>query len=162
MTISAKQAAEKCMNLGKQFQAVIDVGECLDQIGNLEVATQEAEAAIETAVGLRAVAEQELADTKSQGRTASAEVKAAKQEAITILTDVNMARDRLLAQARAERDKIVGAATSAANTSIAEAQAKVGVLSKQSAAFSTDIKQLTGDLENLRYEMQVLRDRLGD
>ena len=39
--MNAKQAAEKAMNLGKQLQAVIDIGEVLDRIGNLDTAISE-------------------------------------------------------------------------------------------------------------------------
>jgi len=96
--ISVKQAAEKAMNLGKQFQAVIDVGEVLNDIGDLEMATSEAASLKEKANIAREQAEESLEEANTELETALSDVKNAKKSAIKILDDVNRTREHLLAQ----------------------------------------------------------------
>ena len=158
--ITVKQAAEKAMNLGKQFQAVIEVGECLDKIGNLETATQEAQAAIDAAVNERAVVEDTLSQTQVQLQKAQQNLSETKNKAITILDDVNISRDRLFAQAKAERDKSIQAATSEANKLTEVAAGAIQKLTTQHKNLLKEVEDVTHSLQNLRYEMRELRERL--
>jgi len=105
--MSIKQAAEKAINLGKQLQAVIDVGEVLDQIGNLEMATAEAKSIIEKANIDRQQAEASLVQVNDKLSTALTDVKNAKESAIRILDDVNRTREQLLGQTREKNKKYI-------------------------------------------------------
>ncbi|KKK95753.1 hypothetical protein LCGC14_2669660, partial [marine sediment metagenome] len=40
---SIQEAAKKAVNLGKQLKAIIEVGECLEELGSLELAQFEVE-----------------------------------------------------------------------------------------------------------------------
>ena len=160
MTISAKQAAEKCMNLGKQFQAVIDIGECLDRIGNLETAIAEAKVATTTADSDRFAAEAKRADVQEQVNQALKELQDSKNEAIKILADTNIARENLLAKARADRDETVQVAADDAANLIKNAKNRVSVLTSEADKLTEENGKLRESLTHLRYEMQVLRERL--
>ncbi len=161
MTISAKQAAEKCMNLGKQFQAVIDIGECLDRIGNLETAISEAKVATTTADSDRFAAEAKRTDVQEKVDQALKELQDAKNEAIKVLDDVNIARTRLTAQAREQANQIVATATKGANDSVKKGQDQVDILLVRRENLLKETEEISTSLDALRYEMRQLRERLG-
>lgn len=159
---TVKQAAEKAINLGKQLQAIIDVGEVLDEIGNLEEAKREAADLKKQAETDRFDAEAVLKELNEKIVDAEKYLQHTKNEAIKTLDDVNKARNHLLAKAREERDKIVKAATDKANEITKTAETRVSELTNQADVLIKENESLQKSLENLRYEMKVLRERLGN
>ncbi len=159
---TVKQAAEKAMNLGKQLQAIIDVGEVLDQIGNLEEAKQEAADLKKKAEADRFDAEVALKELNGEVAETNAYIKRTKAEAVKILADTNVARERILGTAREEKDSTIKASNKVAAEIIKTAEDTVSELTAQSDKLSKENETLEKSLNNLRYEMKVLRERLGN
>jgi len=159
---TVKQAAEKAINLGKQLQAIIDVGEVLDQIGNLEEAKREASDLKTQAEIDRFNAEVILKELNIEIVQAEQYLKQTKNEAVKTLDDVNIARSNLLGQARAESKDMVSVATEGANKLIKDAEDKVKILLEDQNKLEEENKELISSLEKARYEMKVLRERLGN
>ena len=155
-----KQTADKALHLGKQLQAVIEVGEALDRLGDLEAAQVEMTAATEACRAGQAEAKGHLRQTLEQLSAAQEQLKATNAEVIRVLDDGNIARDRLLGQARETRDKMVAAATQNAQAQLDAAGQKVKVADDQRKEIQAEIGELTTTLEALRYEMHQLRERL--
>ncbi len=160
--MNAKQAAEKAMNLGKQLQAVIDVGDVLDRIGNLDTAVAEAKEATTRAESDRQDAEEKLNNVQEEVDQALKELQDSKDEAIKILADTNTARATLLAKARADKDETIESASNHAADLIKQAKDRVSVLALEADKLTQENEKLQKSLETGRYEMQVLRERLGN
>ncbi len=156
-----KQTADKALHLGKQLQAVIEVGEALDRLGDLEAAQVEMTAATEACRAGQAEAKGHLRQTLEQLSAAQEQLKATKAEVIRVLDDGNIARDRLLGQARETRDKMVAAATQNAQAQLDAAGQKVAVAEDKRQAIQAELAELMPLLENARHEMRILRERLG-
>jgi len=158
---TVKQAAEKAINLGKQLQAIIDVGEVLDQIGNLEEAKREASDLKKKAETDHFEAASALKILRDKVHDAEHYLQQTKNEAVKTLDDVNIARDNLFATAKEEAQNIVKAATDGANIAIKQGEKDVKVLTDQREELLKESEQLSVDLGVLRYEMGQLRQRLG-
>ncbi len=159
MTI--KHAAEKAMHLGKQLQAVIEVGKVLDEIGDLENARQEAERDTKQAESDRCDAGVELAETKQAIVTAEIDFKTIKLVAKDYKDESTARCNLILANARKERDKIVLAATRGSEERISKATTEVHNLHNKRDDLLKEITTVESRLHNLEDQMRGLRERLG-
>ena len=161
MIVDLKQAAAKAQNLGKQLQSVIDVGNCLDELGNLELARKEALTGLEKAQAEYAAAQHDLQGIRGEITRAKAALTLSEEAAVKTLDDVNTARQTLLAQARAQGKEIVESATKSANEQIAQLNSEIGHLSKKHQRLTDEVEKETKAVQILRYEMRELAERLG-
>ncbi len=157
---TVKQAAEKARHLGKQLQAVIDVGEVLDQIGDLEGAKQEAVDLKKKAETDRFETEELLKELHDEVSQTNAYIRRTKIEAVKILADTTEARERILASARTEKDVTIKVASELAAEIIKTAEDTVSELTVQADKLSKENETLEKSLENGRYEMKMLFERL--
>ena len=159
MTI--KNAAEKAMHLGKQLQAVIEVGKVLDEIGDLENAKQEAERDTKQAESNRFDAEAELAKTKQAIVIAENDFKTIKLAAKDYKNESTARCHLMLANARKERDKIVLAATRGSEERVNKATQEINSLQDKRDNLLQEITTVESRLHNLKDQMRGLRERLG-
>ncbi len=159
MTI--KNAAEKAMHLGKQLQAVIEVGKVLDEIGDLENAKQEAERDTKQAESNRFDAEAELAKTKQAIVIAENDFKTIKLAAKDYKNESAARCHLMLANARKERDKIVLAATRGSEERVNKATQEINTLHNKRDALLKEVTNTQIDVTNLENQMRALRERLG-
>ncbi len=159
--MNAKQAAEKALNLGKQLQAVIDVGEVLNEIGDLEIAkkkaeeeTKRAEEGLELAQGEQYTA----AGACSRAREDFINIKAESKEHIAEATRVH---DHLIAVAREERDKMIKQATESSNALVEKAKTEIHGLQNKRDGLLKEITNAQKGVTNLENQMKALKERLG-
>ncbi len=159
--MNAKQAAEKALNLGKQLQAVIDVGEVLNEIGDLESARKNAEDQAQDAID---AAEQALDDLKAiqdSLSSAKADLAAAKAEAIKTRDEAIVAHDHMIAVARAERDNMIRKATDSSNALVERAKSEIDGMENRRDGLLKEITDNQKAVTNLENQMRALKDRLG-
>ena len=159
MTI--KNAAEKAMHLGKQLQAVIEVGKVLDEIGDLENAKQEAERDTKQAESDRFDAEVELAKTKQAIIIAENDFKTIQSNAKAHTDKTETKCNKMMAEARRERDRQLTSATQGANKLITEATQTINGLQDKRDALLKEVTNTQIDVTNLENQMRALRERLG-
>ncbi|HEY1385977.1 MAG TPA: hypothetical protein VGF43_20290, partial [Dongiaceae bacterium] len=76
-----KQAAEKAVNLGKQLKAVIEVGEFLSSLADLDKLARDARAAADVAVKARNEAQADLENINRQRANSEAALQSLKDQA---------------------------------------------------------------------------------
>ncbi len=159
MTI--KNAAEKAMHLGKQLQAVMEVGKVLEEIGDLENARQEAERDTKQAESDRFDSEAALAETKQAIVTAEIDFKTIKLAAKDYKDESTARCNLMLAGARKERDKIVLAANLGSEKRVNTATQEIDSLHNRRDDLLQEITTVESRLHNLKDQMRGLRERLG-
>ena len=159
MTI--KNAAEKAMHLGKQLQAVIEVGKVLDEIGDLENAKQEAERDTKQAESDRFDAEVELAKTKQAIVIAENDFKTIKSNAKAHTDETETRCNKMMAEARRERDRQLTSATQGANKLTSEATQTINGLQDKKDRLLREVTNVQVDVTNLENQMRALKERLG-
>jgi hypothetical protein len=95
--LTLRQAAEKAVNLGRQLKAVIEVGEYLQGVVNLESLATEAQKRADEAVAARTEAEAALRSIQDEHASASANLEAVKAEASTVAAKLTAMRGELAA-----------------------------------------------------------------
>ncbi len=161
MSTTLKQTADKALHLGKQLKAVIEVGEVLDRLGDLELAQIEMEAATKVCREEHAQAYLDLNQVQADLRDQRAQVDAAKAEVIRILAEGTMARDQLLAQARATRDDMIASTTKSTNALVADVNAKIHSLHEKRDSLFKEVTDAQQAVTNLERQMKALKERLG-
>ncbi len=159
MTI--KNAAEKAMHLGKQLQAVIEVGKVLDEIGDLENAKQEAERDTKQAESDRFDAQIELAETREAIVIAETDFENIKSNSKAYTDKVEIECNNMMAEARRERDRQLTAATKNCNKLVTEATQTINNLQDKRDRLLKEVTTVQMDVTNLEKQMQALKDRLG-
>jgi cell division septum initiation protein DivIVA len=152
-----RQMADKAINLGKQLKAVMEVGEFLDSIGDLEQVRREARAAADTALQAqnKARAAREEAETELNAWTeklaaarteAEAKVREAEMQAKSLAVRAQAEAEQLLAEAKAKADRL----TTDAQRTVSTAKASVEELRTQEGNLRQAIAQLEAELAKLR------------
>ena len=159
MTI--KQDAEKAMHLGKQLQAVIDIGEVLNEIGDLEVAKTEAKRDARKAHEDCNAALEDFDLVTKFLDTVRSDLKVAKAEVMKTHDDGIIARDHMIAEARAERDNMVRKATQSSEALIARANSEINGLQDRRDVLLKEITDSQERVTNLENQMRGLKERLG-
>lgn len=156
-----KQLAYKAINLGKQLQAVIDIGEALDELGDLDQASVEANELKNKSQRESEKAKNYLDELNDKIKQIELDHSELKQNYTKLIDDTKQRCNFMLGQARSKKEEIISIATVGANKILDDANIEVDILKKERDSLSKEIEQLTAQLKNLRDEMQVLRERLG-
>ncbi len=159
--MNAKQAAEKAMNLGKQLQAVIEVGEVLNEIGDIELATEKAKEDTCAAQTIHFDTEVALKAIQDQVNIANVDFERVKREAKDLNADSKARRDHMIGKAREEASKMVEEATRGANDLVAKAKNDIHTLQNKRDALLKEITDSQQAVTNLENQMKALRERLG-
>jgi len=158
--ITTAQAAKKAQELGKQLKAVIEVGEVLEELGDLEQAKAELQRAIVAAQEAQQLAESERVIAQSQLQQTNTSLVGLKADIRQRSHDSQQRFEHTLATARAKATQIIGTATVAANKVLEEATASVRALEKQRDTLKVGTAQLKADFISLRTQLDELRERL--
>lgn len=159
--IAIKQAAEKAINLGKQLQAIIDVGKVLDQIGDLENAKVEAERDTKSAILTKEKFLKELSNVEQKLVVAKTDFKNVQEKTKKYSEESIVRHNSLIAEGRKERDKLITVATQGANELIAKANQTVKSLQEKRDRLLKEITDAQVAVTNLENQMRALKDRLG-
>ncbi len=159
--MNAKQAAEKALNLGKQLQAVIDVGEVLDRIGNLELAESSAHRDAMEAFSKREEVETELKEAEGNLELVRTECSYAKAEAKKVMDEATQSHDHMLAVAREERDKMIKQTTESSNAFVEKAKSEIHSLQNKRDGLLKEVTDAQKSVTNLENQMKALKDSLG-
>ena len=159
MTI--KNAAEKAMHLGKQLQAVIEVGKVLDEIGDLDNARIEAERGAALAKeGLElAQSEQNIAAVACS--RARDDFQNLKKEMKEYQAEATARHDHIIAEARKERDVILSDTNHSSEQRVAKANQEVNALQDTKDKLLKEITDAQKSVTNLENQMKALKERLG-
>ena len=114
MSMTAANAAKKAVELGKQLQAVIDVGEYLEELGNIEQAKSDALFDTKAATELRDVAKNECA-------TACLELKEARKKLVLVKDNASS----LVNKTEADRQNTIDTATKQAMKLVQDAKEEI-------------------------------------
>ncbi len=159
MTVSIQDAATKAINLGKQLKAVIDVGECLQELGSLEQAI--AEAKRHSADAKARCAEDQLAQ-----QTVSIALEAARDNLEKIGSDVVAKRNEAewhlqetIRKAHAEATQILKTAAADGSKMILKAGLEVDAAQATVASLKKTIFDDQAELDEVRRELKVLKEK---
>ncbi len=159
MTI--KNAAEKAMHLGKQLQAVVEVGKVLDEIGDLENAKVESERdarkaheEFKQASEKRNLIRNSLAQSEKDLTFAKEKIKQTNAEATA-------RHDHIIAEARKERDATLLAAKESSEQRVAKANQEVNALHDQRDKLLKEVTDVQAAVTALENQMKALKERLG-
>ncbi len=159
--MSLKQTADKAKNLGKQLQAVIEVGVVLDELGDLEIAKNEYLRDSEQAHEKKIQTQDELKEVQKLLKKATERFETVKKDATKLETESIERKNLIIGTARAEGDKIKKNSETYSNDLIQQVQADVKYLEETRTARLTEVNTLNTRLEYLRDEMKALQERLG-
>ena len=159
--MNIKDAAEKAIHLGKQLQAVVAVGKVLDEICDLENARVEAERDTKEAQDTKKKIIEDLARIRYHIGIAETDFETVKSASKKHETNTTVKCNRLIAEARKERDSIIKAATKGSAERVDKATQTVNSLQDKRDALLKDITNSQSALTNLENQMKALRDRLG-
>ena len=160
--MNLKQTADKAKNLGKQLQAVIEVGQVLDELGDLEIAKNEYLRDSKQAYEKKIQTQDELKEVQKLLKKASERFDVVKKDATKLETESIERKNLIIGTARADGDKIKKNSEKYSNDLIEQVQADVKYLEETRTARLTEINTLNTRLEYLRAEMKALHERLGD
>lgn len=155
-----RQAAETAKNLGKQLKAIIQVGEFLENISDLDQRAREAEVATTKAIEARDQAQEQLQKVELQVLAAQGDLADAKEEAAKLKADAVIYRDTAQAEARSMAKQVVDAAKSKAKEIEAKILAADEAHQEQLANFAKEIEAEQVRLDGLKSEADALRARL--
>ena len=156
---TAAQVAKQAQYLGKQLQAVIEVGTFLEELGDLEQAISEAKGGYRVAFEERMEAEQ-LRDLVAAALEAEqANLQAVKDNAQKILDDANAASDQLVADARKTASDTIGKATAGANKAVQDATVAVQQLQRKKVALAGKTAELEAEYTTLKRGFRALLER---
>ncbi len=157
---TAAQVAKQAQQLGKQLKAVIEVGDFLEELGNLEQAISEADHAKTVAVDQRAEAQNELVLTKAALVAEQANLQAAKNTSRQVIDDAKARSEQLLASARNTATETLNTVGAQANERIAEGTASVKRLEKKRASLEIKTAQLEANYTTLKRGLTALHERV--
>lgn len=159
--ITIKQTAEKAINLGKQLQAVIDVGEVLEEIGNLDNARIEAERDKQTAIVAKKKAEKELSKIEDCLAVVKNDYRNTQKQIKDQIVEGTSRHDHMIAEARKESDALVTNATQNSEELVVKATQVVNNLQDKRDKLLKEITNAQDRVSNLENQMRGLRERLG-
>ncbi len=159
--MSTKDVAEKAMHLGKQLKAVIEVGELLDEIGDLELYKAECYRDAEKAYEDKTKAVDELKDVTSKLDVAKSDLENSKSESKRIISEANQRSASCIAEARKEHNSIIDGAIKASDDKMDEARSEVVLLHGKRDALLKDVSDAQKAVTNLENQMKALKERLG-
>ena len=159
MTI--KNAAEKALHLGKQLQAVIEVGKVLDEIGDLENARQEAERDTKEARLAATVADEELAGIEHAVEVAEKDFETVKVNSKAYEDETTARCNQMMATARKERDGILTAANRGSEERVTKATQEVQALQDKRDGLLREVTTAQTAVTNLENQTRGLKERLG-
>ncbi len=157
---TAAQVAKQAQQLGKQLQAVIEVGEFLEELGSLEQAISEAKRTNMAAFEQRVEAQKDLALTQEALDSAQANLRGTQVKVQEILGEANAASARSAANARKSAQETLATATAAANQQIDEATATVQRLETKRVALIAAIDPLRVEYTKLKKGLLALHDSI--
>ncbi len=158
---TTKAVAEKAMHLGKQLKAVIEVGEVLDEIGDLELYKAECFREAEKAENakFKAVKDFEVASTAL--KAAENGLKVIKEEAKKIIDEAKQRSHTVTAAARKQHDDIMASAIKGSDAKVDEAKSEVVLLHAKRDKLLKEITDGQQAVTNLETQMLALKERLG-
>lgn len=157
--MSAKQAAEKTINLGKQLKAVIEIGEYLDELGDLEVAKEEAVELKNKAESDRFDAELHLKTIKEKINTETINLKSLEVSNYKLYSDTKKATAHMYDEAKIKAGHIVANANEAADQIRSVTQSEITELLKERESVNNEVAELRSTLTSLQSQMNELRER---
>ena len=157
--MTAAHAAKLAQQLGKQLQAVIDVGEFLEKLGSLEQAIAEAERARMIASEQSAEVQKGLVVAQEMLTAAQASVQEAQAEARRVFSESKRISEQLSANARKTAQDTLAKATTEANARTDRATASVQNLEKKRTVVTSEIAELRGEYNTLKRALAELRER---
>ena len=158
---SIQEASKKAVNLGKQLKAIIEVGECLEELGSLELARKEAEQTSIKAKEQCAKEVQKLDDLQEQ--TIEAQDILQHEQVITrqLYDDTQFKVNALLDQAKVDGDVLKRKAVKEAAQTVLNMESEVDVLLIRRDKYQSEVNLLQKQLQTVRAELTVLREKLG-
>ena len=149
------QAADRALNLEKQFRGVLEVGAVLKEIGNLESA--------------RGKARQATAQAQELLKHARAEANMAAADLVKAQDEVQVARDeaaQVMQGAETKAEEIVSNAKIQAAAMVAEAQKQVDALKRRTAvaeaAHNDFMDRITAEEQAAQEQVDAVREELDD
>lgn len=143
--------ADNLLALRKQYKAVIEVGEFLDNVAGLEQARQEIVTATEQA---KKAKEQAVADAAK----AAAELFALKERQDALVAEC----DETLADANDKAREIIDKAEVAAGVIVAEASEKRKTLERNVAELRGELEKASAAVEAKRQDLAALEKQVAD
>ncbi len=161
MTVSIQDAATKAINLGKQLKAIIDVGECLQELGSLEQAIAEAKRH-------SADAKARCAEAQSEHQRVSTALEAARDalekigsDAVEKRNEVERHFQEIARKANAEAVKILATTAADGSKMILKAELEVKAVQATAASLKKTIFDDQAELDEVRRELKVLKEKFG-
>ena len=161
MTVSIQDAATKAINLGKQLKAVIDVGECLQELGSLEQAIAEAKRHSVEAKARCAEDQLKQQEVSAAVKDARELLEQAKAEVIGTQQDAEAFYHAKVREANAEAAQIRKMAAADSSSMILKAELKVEVAERVSDDLLEKIVKQQIRLDGLLGQEKALKERLG-
>lgn len=143
--------ADNILALRKQYRAVLEVGEYLDEVAGLEQARQEILNAIQKAT----VARDEAVRGAEKAQADLRALEDKKQGAI-------VACDDIIADAEEKAQEIVDKADAASKALLAEANKRKVTLAGEIEALKGQVAQLAASAQEKRAELQALEQQVAD
>ncbi len=161
MTVSIQDAATKAINLGKQLKAVIDIGECLQELGSLEQAITEAKRHATEAKFKREEAEQELDKVVVELKTAKFALSQTQIDIAAKEQEAERVAGATVRKAQEDAAKLSKTAAVDASTMILNAELKVKADQQVSEDLAKKISKQQAELDHARSQMTALKESLG-
>ncbi len=159
--MNIRQAADQAMNLGKQLQAVIDVGNTLNELGDLAQAHSEALARTQTAVTEQEKAESELVKVQASIEVGKLDLSRARSEVKKVLANATQQEANILALAREEKEKIRKLNEESCKVLVENTNQEVHSLENYKSNLTKEVVEMKSALTTLKDQMKALRERLG-
>ncbi len=161
MTVSIQDAATKAINLGKQLKAVIDIGECLQELGSVEQAIAEAKRHFVEAKFQQEKAEQEHQQVTVDLKIAQKALEQTQDDDTHIRQETEHFVGTTIQKAKEDAAKLLKTAAADASTMILKAGLKVEAEQQVSKDLAIAISKQQAELAHARSEMAALKESLG-
>ena len=158
---SIQEASKKAVNLGKQLKAIIEVGECLEELGSLELAQFEAERTATEAKEQCAIEVKQLADLQMKTIGANEAYRDVQESAKQLVYDSKLKATELLDAAKFTGELVKRDAVKVAEQTLANMKSELVILSEQRDKYQVEVSQLQLLLQTGNTELDALREKLG-
>ncbi len=157
---TAAQVGRSTINLGKQFKTVIEAGEFLEELGNLEQAITEAKRHATEAESLRTEAQQQYDQMSGELAFAQANLEQVQVDIGKKQQDAVLFNEAVIREAERKAVVIITRATAGAKTIIEQAEAKAKTAQRMHDTLEKVIESQRSKINKLRQQMRILAEGL--
>lgn len=162
MAILAKDVSESIRRNARTFQAIIDIGTFLEEIGSLDGALEESRKRVDASIAL----EQKLADQVSGLKSDISALTGKKADHLVRAEElISMAEGKaagILAEARVKASEALSQATAQAGLIISDAEFAARGVSDKMLSARNELVGLEGEIGNASRELDSLRKAIDE